>query len=62
MIVQGGQSQREAVAGRQARVKTDPASLAQLEGLLGEYESRDLGPLAAVWESKSSRTVASYWC
>jgi len=45
MIAGASQSEREAVAGRMARVKTDATSLARLEKVVGEYESRELGPL-----------------
>ncbi len=45
MIAGASQSEREAVAGRLARVKSDAASLARLEKVVGEYESRELGPL-----------------
>jgi len=40
MIAAAAQSEREAVAGRQACVKTDATSTARLEKTLGEYESR----------------------
>jgi CubicO group peptidase (beta-lactamase class C family) len=45
MIAAGSLSEKEAVAGRQARVKVDAASLARLETVAGEYESPELGPL-----------------
>jgi CubicO group peptidase (beta-lactamase class C family) len=45
MIAAASLSEKEAVAGRRARVKVDAASLARLETVVGEYESRELGPL-----------------
>jgi hypothetical protein len=46
MIAAAAQSEREAVAGRRARVNTDATSTARLEKTSGEYESRELGRLA----------------
>jgi CubicO group peptidase (beta-lactamase class C family) len=45
MIAAASQSEREAVAGRIARVKTDATSIVRLEILVGEYDSRELGRL-----------------
>lgn len=45
MIAAATQAEREAVAGRLARVKLDAGWLARLEKLVGEYESHELGPL-----------------
>jgi hypothetical protein len=45
MIAAASQSERDAVAGRLARVKVDTTSIARLEKVAGEYNSRELGPL-----------------
>lgn len=61
MIVAAAQSEREAVAGRLARVKTDATSLARLEKIVGEYESRELGPLAVRRNDGEYRAEFESW-
>lgn len=61
MIAAGAQAEREAVAGRLARVKTDAASLARLEKLVGEYESRELGRLIVRRDDGGYRTELEGW-
>lgn len=46
MIAAASQAEKEAVAGRLARVKVEANSVKWLEGILGEYRSSELGPLA----------------
>ncbi len=55
MIAAASQSKREAVAGRLARVKVDASSIVQLEKVVGEYDSRELGPLVVRQEN------GEYW-
>ena len=45
MIAAASQAEKEAVAGRLARVKVDADSVKWLEGLLGEYRSNELGSM-----------------
>jgi hypothetical protein len=45
MIEAASLAEKEAVAGRRARVKTGAAAAAWLEGIAGEYRSPELGPL-----------------
>ena len=45
MIAAVSQAEKEAVAGRLGRVKVDADSVKWLEGILGEYRSKELGPL-----------------
>jgi CubicO group peptidase (beta-lactamase class C family) len=61
MIAAAAQSEREAVAGRLARVKTDATSLARLEKIVGEYESRELGPLVVRREDGQYRGEFESW-
>ena len=61
MIAAAAQSEREAVAGRLARVKTDATSLARLEKIVGEYESRELGPLVVRWEDGQYQGEFESW-
>lgn len=46
MIAAASQSERDAVAGRLACAKVDTTSIARLEKVAGEYNSRELGPTA----------------
>jgi CubicO group peptidase (beta-lactamase class C family) len=55
MIAAGSLCEKEAAAGRQARVKVDAASLSRLEKVAGEYESPELGPLMV------RRKDGAYW-
>ncbi len=61
MIAAASQSERDAVAGRIARVKTDATSLARLEKLAGEYESRELGPLVVRRKDDQYRGEFESW-
>jgi CubicO group peptidase (beta-lactamase class C family) len=61
MIAAAAQSEREAVAGRLARVKTDATSLARLEKIVGEHESRELGPLAVRRNNGEYRAEFESW-
>jgi CubicO group peptidase (beta-lactamase class C family) len=61
MITAAAQSEREAVAGRLARVKTDATSLARLEKVVGEYESRELGPLTVRRNDGEYRAEFESW-
>lgn len=45
IVAAAAQSMTEAVTARQARVKIDATSMARLERVVGEYDSRELGPL-----------------
>jgi CubicO group peptidase (beta-lactamase class C family) len=46
MLAAASQAEKEAVVGRSARVKVDADSVKWLDGLVGEYRSNELGPLA----------------
>jgi hypothetical protein len=61
MIAAAAHSEREAVAGRLARVKTDATSLARLEKIVGEHESRELGPLAVRRNNGEYRAEFESW-
>ena len=61
MIAAAAQSERETVAGRLARVKTDATSLARLEKVVGEYECRELGPLAVRRNDGEYRAEFESW-
>ena len=61
MIAGASQSEKEAVAGRLARVKTDASSLARLEKVVGEYESRELGPLVVRQKDGQYRGEFESW-
>jgi CubicO group peptidase (beta-lactamase class C family) len=61
MIAAASQAEKDAVAGRLARVKTDGTSLARLEKLVGEYESRELGPLVVRREDGQYRGEFESW-
>ena len=45
MIEAASLAEKEAMAGRRARVKLGAEAVAWLEGIAGEYRSRELGPL-----------------
>lgn len=61
MIAAASQSEREAVAGRLASVKVDTTSVARLEKVAGEYNSRELGPLVVRWKDGQYRGEFESW-
>jgi hypothetical protein len=61
MIAAAAQDERDAVTARLARVKTDSASLARLEKLVGEYDSRELGPLVVQRQNGDYRGQFESW-
>ena len=61
MIAAASQSEREAVAGRIARVKTDATSVVRLGRLVGQYQSRELGPLSVRSNDGEYRAEFESW-
>ena len=55
MIEAASLAEKEAAAGRRARVRLGAEAVAWLEGIEGKYRSRELGPLAV------SRKEGEYW-
>jgi hypothetical protein len=55
MVAATLQAEKEAAAARLTRVKVDADSAKWLEGILGEYRSNELGPLAV------QRNDGQYW-
>jgi CubicO group peptidase (beta-lactamase class C family) len=60
-MIAAAQSEREAVAGRIARVRTDATSLARLEKVLGDYQSQELGPLTVRRKGDEYRGEFESW-
>ncbi|HUJ41511.1 MAG TPA: serine hydrolase domain-containing protein [Candidatus Acidoferrales bacterium] len=58
MIAAASQADKEATAGRLARVKVDADSVKWLDGVVGEYRSNELGALAV--ERKSGQYLADF--
>ncbi|HEV2388054.1 MAG TPA: serine hydrolase domain-containing protein [Candidatus Acidoferrales bacterium] len=61
MIAAASQAEKEAVAGRLTRVKVDADSVKWLEGILGEYRSNELGPLALQRKDGQYRAEFESW-
>ena len=55
MIEAASLAEKEAMAGRRARVKLGAEAVAWLERIAGEYRSRELGPLVVRWKE------GGYW-
>ena len=55
MIEAASLAEKQAIAGRRARVKLDAEAAAWLDGIAGEYRSRELGPLVV------RRKEGRYW-
>jgi CubicO group peptidase (beta-lactamase class C family) len=55
MLEAASSAERQAIAGRRARVKLGADAVARLEGIAGEYRSRELGPLVVRWKQ------GGYW-
>ncbi|HVR11241.1 MAG TPA: hypothetical protein VMW75_24575 [Thermoanaerobaculia bacterium] len=55
MIEVAALAEKQAIAGRRVRVKLGAEAVAWLEGIAGEYRSRELGPLVV------RRKAGGYW-